>query len=453
MDHSTELLAIYAAELSYEKLTPAAIHETKRRIIDTLACAIAAFDAEPSVVARRMATSRQSTRPSRVLGDGTPTTPEFATFTNGVMVRFLDWNDSIFSVGSGHPSDAFPAALAIADSRGGSGRDLILGTVLGYEMWAAIADQVNLREKGWDQGLYVVLGAAASAGRLTEVSTEQLGNAIAIAVTANVATRQTRAGELSEWKGCATPTASSAGVLAALLASEGITGPTEAFEGRHGIWEQVTGPMQLGPFGGEQATPFAVERGITKLFPSEGHSQAPLELALALRERVPADEIEQLNVESYWMTYSEIGSEPAKWDPQTRETADHSLPYLLAVALVDGGITPDSFRMERILDPALRPLMQKITVRENPEFTRQFPEALPTRMEVITRSGQRITEEIRHPKGHLRNPMNDADLEGKFRGACIPKLGRDRCDAALKLLWRLDSVSNLDELFDAFTVH
>src|SRR6266508_1653316 len=153
MDRSTELLASYAAALSYEQLTEAAIHHTKRRIIDTLACAIAAFDAEPSVVARRMARNRQSTRPARVLGDGTPTTPEFAAFTNAVMVRFLDWNDSICAVGSGHPSDAFPAALAIADVRGASWRDLILGAALAYEMWSALADQVNLREKGWDQGL------------------------------------------------------------------------------------------------------------------------------------------------------------------------------------------------------------------------------------------------------------------------------------------------------------
>lgn len=450
MDASTRLLASYAANLSYSDLTPAAIHQTKRRIIDSLACAMAAFDEDTSVMVRRMARSRQSTTPASVLGDGTRTTPEFAAFVNGVMTRFLDWNDTIFSVGSGHPSDLLGAALAVAESHGRTGRDVILGTVVGYEMFAALADQVNLRERGWDQGLYIALGAAASAGRLMRLSVEQLGNALAIAVTANVPTRQTRAGELSMWKGCAGPLAASAGVLAALLAAEGITGPTEAFDGRHGIFQQVTGPLLLGPLGGQDGRPFTVEQSHLKFFPSEGHSQAPVEMALALRGRVSVDEIDQLNVETYWMTYSEIGSEPAKWDPRTRETADHSLPYLLAVALQDGAVTTESFRPERILDPALRPLMQRITVRENPDFTRQFPDALPTRIEVVTRSGQRLIEQSSYPKGHARNPMTDLDVEAKFRAACSRRLGDDRCQVALNLLWQLDTLGDLGVLFQAF---
>ena len=212
-------------------------------------------------------------------------------------------------------------------------------------------------------GSKVVLGAATAAGRLMELSVEQMEHAIAIAVTANVPTRQTRAGELSMWKGCAGPAAASSGVTAARLAQAGITGPTEAFEGRHGIFEQITGPFQIAPLGGEDGQPYAIERSTLKFFPAEGHAQVPIELALGLREQVAVDDIEQLNVESYWMTYSEIGSEPAKWDPQTRETADHSLPYLLAAALTDGTITPSTFNQARILDPALRPLMARITVR------------------------------------------------------------------------------------------
>ncbi|MFN0070482.1 MAG: MmgE/PrpD family protein [Chloroflexota bacterium] len=452
MDATTSRLASYAAGITFEALTPAAIHECKRRIIDTLACATAAFDAEPVLRVKHLARSRSSSPSASLLGERAQTTLELAALANGAMVRFLDWNDTIMSAGSGHPSDAFGAVLAAAESRKLGGQGLIVGTVTAYEMFRAIADQVNLRERGWDQSLYLVLGAAAAAGRLLGLQPDQIGEAIAIAVTANVATRQTRAGELSMWKGLATPLAASNGMLAALLAAEGITGPTEAFEGHHGVWDQVTGPIEIGLLGGENGRPFAVEGSHLKFYPAEAHSQAPVQMAVALRERVAVENIEQLHVETYWMTYSEIGSEPAKWDPRTRETADHSLPYLLAVALQDGAITTESFRSERILDPALRPLMQRISVSENLEFTAQFPGAMTSRIEVQTRSGETLVEQASYPKGHLRNPMSDADVAAKFIGACTPKLGAKRAQDALDLLWRLEEVADLQELIQAFTV-
>jgi 2-methylcitrate dehydratase len=450
MDATTRTLASYAAESSYDALTASAIHECKRRIIDTLACATAAFDAEPVAIARRMARARTSSHPARVLGDSTMTTPEFATFVNGAMARFLDWNDTIIMEGSGHPSDAFGAALAIADARGLGGQELMLGTVIAYEMFRAIAGQVNLRERGWDQSLYLTLGAAAAAGRLHGLSVQQIAQAISIAVTSNVATRQTRSGELSMWKGLATALAASNGVLAGLMAAEGITGPSQAFEGHHGVWDQVTGPLQLGPLGGQDGQPFAVEGSHLKFYPAEAHSQAPVQMAVALRDRVALEDIQSLHVDTYWMTYSEIGSEPAKWDPRTRETADHSLPYLLAVALQDGIITTHSFELERILDPALRPIMQRITVSENPEYSSRFPEELTTRIEVTTRSGEHLIEQSSYPKGHVMNPMSDDDVAAKFMLACTPRLGKARAESALALLWELEKVQSMDALFAAF---
>jgi 2-methylcitrate dehydratase len=452
VDDTTKRLASYAYALSYDDLPQPTVHEAKRRIIDALGCAIGAYDAEPCVAIRGIAASETSTTPVTILGDGAQTTPEAAAFANGVMVRFLDWNDTIMSVGSGHPSDLMPAALAVAESRDGSGRDLILGTTLGYELFNVIADQVNIREQGWDQGLFVVLGAAAASAKLMGLSLDQIENAIAIAVTANVPTRQTRAGELSMWKGAAGPAAASSGVRAARLAGAGITGPTEPFEGRHGIFEQVTGSFEIGLLGGQNGHPYAVERSTLKFFPAEGHSQVPIELALSLRERISVDDIDQLNVETYWMTYSEIGSEPAKWDPQTRETADHSLPYLLATALTDGTISPRTFDEGRILDPALRPLMNRIAVKENPELTKRFPEIMESRFELITKSSERLTAQAQYPKGHTKNPMSDADIETKFRSACATHLTAVQCDAALGLLWRLEELDHVSEIFRAFSI-
>jgi 2-methylcitrate dehydratase len=450
MDRTTETLARYVKSFRYEDLGPRTVQEAKRHLIDALGCALGAFESEPAVIARRVAPAWSGVPSARILGEGRSTTPEAAAFANSVMIRFLDANDTYIARGSGHPSDMLGAVLAAADWTAASGKELLLATVAGYEVFGAMADQVPLRDRGWDQGVFVAPASAAAAGLLLGLTAAQMADAIAIATTANVATRQTRAGELAMWKGCATATAAKAGLFAAQLAKEGMTGPTAAFEGRHGLGEQVTGPFEIGALGGRDR-PFAIERTNFKFFAAEYHAQAPLAMALTLRGKVPIEEIEAIEVQIYAMAHSEIGSEPAKWDPRTRETADHSLPYMLAIALRDGRITPASFEPQRYLDPGLRPLMNRIRVAESPEFTRCFPLELRSQIDVITRSGQRFTERAEYPKGHARNPMTDADVESKFRDLAVDALGPERVSAALRALWRLDDDRRADAALELLT--
>jgi 2-methylcitrate dehydratase len=450
MDGTTERLARYVTSLRYADLGPRTIQEAKRHLIDSLGCAIGAWASEPAVIARRVAPAWNGAPSARLLGEGRSTTPEAAAFANSVMIRFLDANDTYIARGSGHPSDMLGAVLAAADWKAVSGKDLLLAIVAGYEVFGAMADRVPLRDRGWDQSVFVAPASAAAAGLLLGLSAAQMADAIAIAVTANVATRQTRAGELAMWKGCATATAAKAGLFAAQLAMEGMTGPTAAFEGRHGLAEQVTGPFEIGALGGRDR-PFAIERTNFKFFATEYHAQAPLAMALTLRGKVRPEEIEAIDVQIYAMAYSEIGSEPAKWDPRTRETADHSLPYMLAVALRDGRVTPASFEPQRYLDPSLRPLMNRIRVAESPEFTRRFPQELPSQLDVLTRSGQRLTERAEYPKGHARNPMTDADVETKFRDLTVDTLGAERATIALQALWRLDDARRAGPALDRLT--
>jgi len=451
MDRTTETLARYATSLRYADLSASTVQAAKGHLIDSLGCAIGGYGSEPAAIARRVAPAWQGSPSARLLGEGRTTTPEAAAFANSVMIRFLDANDTYIARGSGHPSDMLGALLAAAEVAGASGQDLLLATVIGYEVFGALADQVALRDRGWDQSVFVAPASAAAAGLLLGLSAAQVADAIAIAVTASVATRQTRAGELAMWKGCATATAAKAGLFAAQLAREGMTGPTAAFEGRHGLREQVTGPFEIGGLGGG-GQPFAVERTNFKFFAAEYHAQAPLAMALTLRGKVRVEEIDAIDVQIYAMAYSEIGSEPAKWDPRTRETADHSLPYMLAVALRDGRITPASFEPQRYLDPSLRPLMNKIRVAESPEFTRRFPQELRSQIDVTTRSGQRFTERAEYPKGHARNPMTDADVETKFRDLAGDGLGAQRANAALQTLWRLDEAPRAGVVLDALTL-
>ena len=393
MDKTTHTLASYAARLTFEDLTPAAVRETKRRLIDSIGCAIGGYSSEPAAIARELAGATSGRPAARVLGSGAATSMEMAAFANAVMVRYLDCNDTYVSKGSGHPSDMIPACLAVAEAHGADGKATLASIAVAYEVYTGLADVIGLRDLGWDQGVFVVLGSAAGAANLLRLTPAQTGDALAIAISANVPTRQTRAGELAMWKGCATAASAKAGVFAALLAQKGMTGPTAAFEGKHGVWEKVTGPFQLQPLGG-RSSGFGVERTNLKSFPAEYHSQAPLWIALELRGKVRPDEIEAMHVQTYYTAWSEIGSEPEKWDPKTRETADHSLPYLLAVALVDGRITAESFSEARIRDPELRQLMQRIKVTENKEFTRQFPGKLMKEARSPGRSGSASTRAL-----------------------------------------------------------
>ncbi len=445
MDEITEKLASYATTLRYEQLTPNAIRVSEKLLLDTLGCTIGGYHSESAQIARRLASRSSSVPPARVLGTGALTSIEAAAFANGVMARYLDFNDTFMSQEVAHPSDMIPAILAVGDAYHASGKDVLLAIVTAYEVFAGFADVCSLWDKGWDHGLYIGFGVTAGVGQLLQLTHEQMGNAIALTSAPNIPTRQTRSGALTMWKGCAAPAAARAAIFAAQLAQEGMTGPSAAFVGRHGIWDQVTGPFELGAFGGN-ATPFAVERSGIKFFPTEYHSQVPLGLILKLREKVAVEDIDAVHVETYHFTYSEIGSEPEKWRPTTRETADHSLPYMLAAALSDGGISVESFSEQRIRDPQLPSLMDRIRISENEEFTRKSPASMECRIEITTKGGARHVAAGSYPKGHARDPMSDAEVEQKFKGLCRGIVTEDRCASIQNAVWALEATRDIGEL-------
>lgn len=448
MDKTTQRLARYATSLKYAQLTPGAIRSAEKLLIDSVGCALGGYHGEPCAISRTLASRIRATPAARVWGSGAATSTEMAAFSNSVMLRYLDFNDMYTSIGEGHPSDMIPAVIAVAEAHHASGADTVLALVVAYEVYMAIADCVSLADRGWDHGYFVVFGAAAGAGRILGLSDAQMENALSIASSANVPTRQTRRGELSMWKGCATAASARAGVFAAELAAEGMTGPAEAFEGRHGVWDQVTGPFTVQALGGEAGTPFGVERCALKFFPTEYHTQVTLSLMTRLYGKFALDALESIHVETYYRAYAEIGDEPERWDPQTRETADHSLPYMLAVALQDGAVTVESFTDERVADPTLRPIMKRITVSENKGFTRRFPKELVSRIEIRTRDGTRYVEEGCYPKGHDKDPMTEAEVEQKFRSLCRAVIPDAQAQSILDAIWGMASARDVGAIVD-----
>ncbi len=254
------------------------------------------------------------------------------------------------------------------------------------------------------------------------------------------------------WKGCATAAAVRIGVFAAELAAEGMTGPGEPFEGRNGLWQHlgVEAPKWEG-FGGG-AKPFRITGTSFKAYPSVIHTQGPIGLVLELRQQVATAEIDSVHVATYGEAVRRTATEAEKWNPETRETADHSIPYLVAAAFQDGDVTPAIFAPSRIQDPALRQLIKKLTVVEEPEFTRRYPAESCTRIEVTTTDGRRVAAETSHPKGHYRNPLTDGEVEGKFRGLASGVLAAQGCDRVLREVWNLENAPTLDRLFESLVI-
>jgi len=447
MDDLTRQIANFAYELSFDQLPQAVVAAATRFMIDTLACAIAAHDCEPAQMGLRLARGAVPLKyPGRIICHGETSTAETATFVNTTMIRNLDFNDEY---PGGHPSDCLGAFLAIAEAAQADGKKLIESLVIAYELFLRLSDATQLRYKGWDQGFAVGIGVAAGVGHLLHLPREQLAEAIAIVAVANVPMRNTRAGELSLWKGVATAYAARNGMFAALLAGEGMTGADKPFEGKHGLWDLITGPFQLTPLPTEGG-PFQSPVTRLKYWPVEYNGQLPVWGALELREKVSWRELRDIEIGVYTFCYTEIGSEPEKWDPKTRETADHSLPYIFARALVDGTISLAAFEESAYRDEAVRPLMNKIRINLDKEVDAIYPKTVSMKIKATKNDGSVINLWPRDPLGHPNKPMGDDDVKNKFLRTVEMAYGKNKTTEVLERWWKVAEMSQ-SELVQAIT--
>jgi 2-methylcitrate dehydratase len=450
MDETLTFLARYAEELTYDQLSSGAVREVKRRLIDSFGCALGAYRFEPPTIARAHALEATATPGATVLGTTHRTAAELAAFANGVMIRYLDFNDmSMAKHGGGHPSDMIAGVLAAAEYAEMDPREVITGIVLSYELMDRLADECDICiGRGWDYPTWIAIGSAYGASKALRLSGEQTANAVAIAAVANVSLFQTRRGALSMWKGSAGGNGSRNGVFAALLAKRGMTGPAEAFRGTSGFFQQVAGgPVALPPFGGN-GVPYKIEDSKLKAFPADYEAQTAVNPALQLHEEIEGrvDDIDTVDILTYGVAIRIAADTPAKWAPTTRETADHSIPYLVAVALSRGAVGVEDFSLERIGDPALHTLMAKIRIRESEEYTRAYPESTYFRLELTTRAGERHVAQVRYPKGHPKNALTDAEVEEKFRRQASDLMPAEQMDAALAACWNLEEAASITEL-------
>ena len=448
-------LATYADSLTFDRLTPEAVHETKRRLIDSFATAVGAMPSDAYAIARKCAARVSGSPGASVLGGGRSSV-EWATFVNGLLIRYLDFNDTYLSKEPAHPSDNLAPVLAVGEAVGAGGKDLITAAVLAYEIQCRFCDAASLRKHGVDHVTYGAISSAVAAGKLMKLDTTKLTHTVGLAGVCNVALRQTRSGELSMWKGCAFANAARNGVFAATLAADGMTGPSPIFEGDLGIFALVTRErFDPAPFGAELGNMdgFMINKTYIKFWPAEYHSQSAIDAALRLRQRLNGDvsKVASIDIHTFEACYNIIGKYPEAWTPRTRETADHSLPYCTAAALMDGDVYLETFDQPRFTDPALVALTGKVRVHLDDTLSARYPKGIPNRLTVTLTDGTKLVEEVEFPRGHAGNPMTDAEVEAKFRRAVEPKYGKAKAGEVLSRCWELEklaSVTDLIRLFD-----
>ncbi len=448
-------LAEYACSLNFEDLSPEVVHEVKRRVIDSFGCALGAWHEEPCVIARKVASDFSAKNGGTIIGTDHQAPPDWAAFATGCCIRYFDYNDTYLSKEPAHPSDNIAAALAVAESVGANGKELITAIALAYEVQCRFCDAASIRARGWDHPTYGAFSTGLAAAKLMKLDAEKTRHAVNIAGVNCAAFRQARVGELSHWKGVAFANAARCGVYAALLARAGMTGPAPIFEGAMGFEKELG--VSLGNVGEVfDKTKEAVEgkgpasmimKTSIKYWPAEYHSQSAIEAAMFLRKEIgdPA-KIQLVRIESHDASVDIIGSEPEKWKPETRETADHSLPYITAIALIDGEVTDKQFQPARFMDKSIWKFLENVTVQRNDELSSLYAKAVANIVHVTLQDGKVLTKRVDYPLGNAFNPVSDEQLEGKFNALVVPALGEEGAKKLVAAGWKLDEAKNPGEL-------
>jgi len=442
-----ETLAEYAVRLRYGDLPQDVVRTVKRTILDTIGCAIGGYQAGPSQIAIKLASGVSATPGATVFCSGIKTSHDLAVFANGVMIRYLDFNDGyITPMGGGHPSDTLAALLSSAEIAGRSGRDLVVATALSYEVFCKVADVLDTRRLGLDQSTMLGLASVVGASRLMGLTPEQMVHAIGITVGGNTALNQGRIGTLSNWKDFASAEASRKAIFSAELAQAGMTGPSRIFEGPSGFFNVISRKAFDLPKLGE---PYGVMSAFTKRFPLGQYSQTVAEAAAQVRPfAANTDDIHEVNIRVSRNAIKVMADSPDKWRPQSHETADHSMPYAAAVVLMYGTIDDHYYEDPYLHDPRLLDLVSHVRCIPSAEADVHEKDYNLCDFEIVLKSGAQKSVRVEYHRGHPKNPMTDAEMDEKFRSLARKHLSAERIDALLRQMWTLEDLPNAGTLVE-----
>jgi len=449
----TAAMSHWAARLKFGDLSPEAVYQAKRFFLDSIGCALGGYQQHDVTIALGVLKEIAGPGKATVIGSGKRMDAVSASLANALMIRCMDYNDIYWKQDPSHPSDIFPAAIACCERAGSDGRELIVGLVLGHEFEMRLCEAASpgIRERGWHHATLTAFVSPIVGGRMLHLSAEQIQHAIGISASARATLGAVTAGKLTMMKNTVDPLATQSGVLAALLAEKGYTGPEHVLDGKEGLAHCLGPDWNLDVLTDGLGDSWRITQCGMKAFPTEALTHTPISAVLGLVKDhdLGPDHIAKVHIRTT-ARGADILSDPSKYDPHTKETADHSLPYVIAAAIAERQVTPLQFTREKIMDPLVRAQLRKVHVVADPEIEKVFPALQRVIVRIHTIDGGEFTTQLDYPKGDPRNPLTDGEIEEKFEALAEPVMPREARRRAMDAIWNLEQQASVNELMKLF---
>jgi len=459
----SRIISEFAVNIKFNDLPLEVVEEAKRFLYDSIGCAYGAYYTKDVNIIRSIYKKMGGKKESTTIGFGDKLPAVSTSLINSLMIRSLDFNDIYWKEDPSHPSDLIPASLSAGEMADVSMKEVITSIVLAYEFEQRLCEFAvpGIRERKWHHASLTQFVSPIAAGKVLGLTSDQMVNAIGISGSRNYTIGCPTAGKLTMMKNTVDPMAVQSGLLAALMAMEGYTGTEQVFEGKEGFmdcffgWDvkdqkikpvQMQGRETLGSWSWDTAKlisglgeSYKILDCSMKAFPTEAltHTHISAVLKAVLKNNITYDQIDTVKVTAIARA-CDILFDPHKYRPESRETADHSLPYCIAAALVDHKITTQTFSEEKLKDPRIWDVIDKIKGEASEEFDKMFPEKQPSRVVIRTNDGREFSEYIEYPKGDPREPMTEEDLDNKFNSLSKDLLSKKRQKEIKKLIFNCE---------------
>src|SRR5271165_1812135 len=445
----TATMSQWAAALKFEDLSEDAIYQAKRFLLDSVGCALGGYQQHDVVIALEVLGEIAGPGKATVIGTGKSMDAVSASLANALMIRCMDYNDIYWKQDPSHPSDIFPAAIAGCERAESDGRELIVGIVLGHEFEMRLCEAAfpGIRERGWHHATLTAFVSPMVAGRMLRLTPEQIQHAIGISASARVTLGAVTAGKLTMMKNTVDPMATQSGMFAALLAEKGYTGPEHVLDGKEGLVHCFGPEWKLNILTDGLGDSWRITQCGMKAFPTEALTHTPISAVLDIVKSndLKPDQVTKIQIRSLARA-ADILSDPSKYDPRSKETADHSLPYVIAAALAERQVTPVQFTMEKIMDPTIRAQLQKVEVVADPEIEKVFPALQRVIVNITTADGRTFSKQLDYPKGDPRNPLTDQEVEEKFAALAEGVLSQGAQKKLKDAIWSLETIDSVSKL-------
>jgi len=449
----TATMSQWAAKLKFEDLSKDAIYQAKRFLLDSVGCALGGYQQHDVVIALEVLDEIAGPGKATVIGTGKQMDAVSASLANALMIRCMDYNDIYWKQDPSHPSDIFPAAMACCERAGGDGRELIVGLVLGHEFEMRLCEAAfpGIRERGWHHATLTAFVSPIVAARMLHLDWTQMQHAVGISASARATLGAVTAGKLTMMKNTVDPMATQSGVFAALLAEKGYSGPEHVLDGKEGLTHCFGPKWKLNILTDGLGESWRITQCGMKAFPTEALTHTPISAVLSLVKDndLKPNEVAKVHIRTT-ARGADILSDPSKYDPHTKETADHSLPYVIAAAIAERQVTPLQFTMDKIMDPTIRSQLNKIVVVADPEIEKVFPALQRVIVTITTTDGREFSKQLDYPKGDPRNPLTDKEVQEKFEALAAPVMSANARRAAVDAIWSLEKQASVTELMKLF---